>query len=103
MAHQDKSALPFFDHLLKLDVPAKFLKWNCSIGCMVAEASSLYGSIGFQPVFTVVPPRAVQAGCLCYLADAPFEVKVLPDPIGQERARGQDSDFEQPARHLSRT
>src|SRR5260370_20052152 len=28
MTHQDESALPFFDHVSKLDGPAKFLKWN---------------------------------------------------------------------------
>ena len=28
MTYQDKSALPFFDHVSKLDGPAKFLKWN---------------------------------------------------------------------------
>jgi len=28
MTYQDESALPFFDHVSKLDGPAKFLKWN---------------------------------------------------------------------------
>ena len=28
MTYQDEGALPFSDHVSKLDGPAKFLKWN---------------------------------------------------------------------------
>src|SRR5208283_4812422 len=101
MTYQDESALPFFDHVSKLDGPAKFLKWN-SQGPALRQrkrrlqplpATASHAGKGWSLCLRDLwlsrllrrLAQKIQAGSLCY-----FEVAPAISVVKTQRAPNQD-------------